>query len=114
MLARYLHYRLLCYGKTMYEVGVRFLMAIANILLHVILPIMILIGIGLLLHRSFQLEMNTLSKLLFYYYIPALTFVKIYESNASATLIFSVFGFLLIQFVAMYLLSRLISFFFNP
>lgn len=70
---------------------------------------MILIGAGILLHRSFRFEMNTLSKLLFYYYIPALTFVKIYESKASATLIFFVFGFLLLQFVAMYLLSRLVS-----
>lgn len=86
-------------------------MIVWKILQQVILPIMILIGLGILLHRSFRFEMNTFSKLLFYYYIPALTFVKIYESKASAALILNVFGFLAVQFVCLYLLAKLVSWF---
>lgn len=84
-------------------------MLITDIILQVILPVIILIGIGILLHRAFSFEMNTLSKLLFYFYIPALTFVKIYEAKASAFLILSVFGFLLLQFVLLYLLTKIIG-----
>lgn len=86
-----------------------FLTVIFDIIQQVILPIIILIGLGIILQRAFQFEMNTLGKLLFYYYIPALTFVKIYEAKASVWLIGNVFGFLILQFVLLHLLARLIS-----
>ncbi len=80
-----------------------------NLMQQVVLPIMLSIGVGVLLHRSFKLEMNTLSKLLFYYYIPALAFVKIYEAKATAGLLLAIFGFLAVQFASLYLLSLLIN-----
>lgn len=82
---------------------------IFNILQQVILPIVLLIATGILLHRSFKLDMNTLSKLLFYYYIPALTFVKIYEAKTSVTLLLTIFGFLIVQFTSLYILSSLVN-----
>jgi len=56
-------------------------MLVFDIVNQVILPIILLIGLGLILQKTFKLEMNTFSKLLFYYYIPALAFVKIYEAK---------------------------------
>lgn len=84
-------------------------MILYNLMQQVVLPIMLAIGVGVLLQRAFKLEMNTLSKLLFYYYIPALTFVKIYEAKATAGLLLSVFGFLAVQFATLYLFSLLIN-----
>lgn len=94
--------------RKLVEVWILAMMVFA-ILQQVVLPIMLSIGVGILLHRAFKLEMNTLSKLLFYYYIPALAFVKIYEAKANLALLLTVFGFLLLQFVSLYLLSLLIN-----
>jgi predicted permease len=82
-------------------------MIISDIIQQVILPIILLIGTGIILHRSFEFEMNTLSKLLFYFYIPALTFVKIYEAKTSPDMLLIMFGFLIVQFVSMYVISML-------
>lgn len=84
-------------------------MILFDILQRVILPIFLSVGVGVALHKAFRLDMNTLSKLLFYYYIPALAFVKIYEAKASLPLLLTVFGFLLVQFVLLFLLSLLIN-----
>lgn len=73
-------------------------MTILSTFYHIMLPILIPIGIGALLHRRFKFDLGSFSKLILNYYVPALAFVKIYESNLSAALIFSVFGFLFLQF----------------
>lgn len=67
---------------------------------HIMIPILIPIGIGALLHRKFKFDLGGFSKLILYYYVPALAFVKIYESELSAGLLFTVFGFLIVQYVA--------------
>lgn len=54
-----------------------------TILANVILPIFVIIGVGFLMDRLFHLDMRTLSKLNFYVFIPALTFVKFLESDLS-------------------------------
>lgn len=80
-----------------------------HIIEQVILPVILLIGAGAILHRSFQFEMKTFSKLLLYFYLPALTFVKIYEAKANLELLFSVFSYLLLQAAGLILLGKLIS-----
>ncbi|MBB6733871.1 AEC family transporter [Cohnella zeiphila] len=67
---------------------------------HIMFPILVPIGIGALLHRRFKFELSSFSKLILNYYVPALAFVKIYESKLSFGLVASVFGFLLLQFAA--------------
>jgi predicted permease len=84
-------------------------MMIISIFLDVILPIIILIGAGYYLHQAFKLEMNTLSKLLFYLYLPTLAFVKIYEAKISVSMSLTIFGFLLVQFISLYLLSTVVN-----
>ncbi|SMC93259.1 AEC family transporter [Sporomusa malonica] len=84
-------------------------MFISHILQQVILPIVLLIGVGAILHRAFQFEMRTFSKLILYFYLPALTFVKIYEAKATPWLLLSVFGFLIIHFSILCLLGMIVS-----
>jgi malate permease and related proteins len=67
------------------------------ILLHVMLPVFLLVGLGALLHRIFHFDMNTLSKLNVYALLPAVGFVNIYESNIDADVLMKVLGFLLVQ-----------------
>ena len=76
---------------------------------HIMLPILIPIGIGALLHRKFKFELGSFSKLILNYYVPALAFVKIYESKLSAGLVVSVFGFLLLQFVVIVMIGYGVS-----
>jgi predicted permease len=66
------------------------------IVLNVILPTFSLIVIGMLLHRKFNFEMKTLSKLNTYLLLPAVGFVNIYESEVSGKLLLEVLGFLLL------------------
>lgn len=75
----------------------------------IIAPIVVLIGIGAILHRAFRFDMNTLSKLILYFFVPAIAFVKIYEAALSLVLLLQVVGFLLIQFVLLLLLTEMIG-----
>ncbi|HET7629374.1 MAG TPA: AEC family transporter [Bacillales bacterium] len=72
----------------------------------VILPLFILVAVGVLLHRLFDLDNRTLSKLNLYYLVPALIFAKVYEAELSADLFLHVIAFLLLQFVALLLVSQ--------
>lgn len=85
------------------------MMYIASIVFNVILPLLILMGGGLVLQRKFKLDMKSLSKLILYYYIPALTFVKIYESKLSLHFLVHIVGFLVLQFLCMLTIGILIS-----
>lgn len=66
---------------------------------HIMIPILIPIGIGALLHKQFKFDLGSFSKLILYYYVPALAFVKIYESKLTLSLLATVFGFLIAQFI---------------
>jgi predicted permease len=83
-------------------------MMIWTIIQQIILPIVLLIGAGMLLQRAFQLDLKTFSKLILYYYIPALTFVKIYEAQVTAWLVIHVFGFLVLQFIVLFLVGKIV------
>jgi len=82
---------------------------IFHILQQVILPIVLLIAVGAILHRNFQFEMKTFSKLILYFYLPALTFVKIYEAKATPGLLLQIFSFLIIHFVLLCIIGRFVS-----
>ena len=63
-------------GKGAEPVGAFFQIAIT-----VVVPIFILVTAGAFLERRFNLDINTLSKLNFYVFVPALIFVAIIESR---------------------------------
>ncbi|WP_044642542.1 AEC family transporter [Risungbinella massiliensis] len=79
------------------------------IVVNVILPVFSLIGIGAFLHRKFEFDMNTLSKLNTYLLMPAVSFVNIYQSNIGGKTLFHILGFLLIQSLCLMILAARIS-----
>ncbi len=52
-----------------------------DIFAKVLLPVLLVVGLGALIQRVFRLDVNTLSKLNIYLLVPALLLVKIYESS---------------------------------
>ncbi|NOV00988.1 AEC family transporter [Paenibacillus planticolens] len=76
------------------------------IVLNVIVPVFLLIGAGVLMHRVFQFDMNTLSKLNAFFLLPAVSFTNIYESKFDASLLLKIVGFLLLQSFALILFSK--------
>ena len=73
----------------------------------IILPVFILIAAGVLMQRTFKLDLNTLVKLNIYFLSPALIFIKLYESELSLSLFFNV-----ILFTSIFVLVlRILSFF---
>jgi predicted permease len=53
--------------------------------------------------------MNTLSKLILYFFVPAIAFVKIYEASLSPVLLLQVIGFLLFQLLLLIVLTETIN-----
>ncbi|HEY4392165.1 MAG TPA: AEC family transporter [Paenibacillus sp.] len=82
---------------------------IIDILLDVVLPIFVLIGIGALMHRVFQLDLYTLAKINFYYITPAVVFLSMYQSEMSAELLGSVTLFYVLYIALLYGVSSLVS-----
>jgi malate permease and related proteins len=79
------------------------------ILLHVILPLFFLVGLGAFLHRIFHFDMNTLSKLNVYVLLPAVGFTNIYESNMNGDVLLGVLAFLLLQNGVLIAISTVMS-----
>ncbi|MFJ8236182.1 AEC family transporter [Ureibacillus sp. NPDC094379] len=79
------------------------------ILLNVILPVFSLIGIGVFLHRKFNFDMGTLSKINTYLLMPAVGFVNVYESKMSGDLLLLILGFLVLQNVILVIISTAVS-----
>lgn len=62
-----------------------------------------MIGIGVILHRVFQLDIRTLSRLNFYLFSPTFILLMIYESNLSMTVLLDVLSFFCLFFIALWL-----------
>jgi len=80
-----------------------------HITLNVILPIFTLIGAGALLHRRFNFDMNTLSKLNSYLLMPAVSFANVYQSKIRGDTLLHILSFLVIQALCLMILSTGIS-----
>ena len=75
------------------------------VLTNVIFPIFFIIGVGFIIQKKFKLNMNTLSKLQFFVFIPALLFVKIVEMTVALSLFWTVLQVLVLTFIAIYIIS---------
>lgn len=51
------------------------------IMQNIVLPVFIIILIGVILQRKFNLDLNTLAKLNLYFFVPSIIFVKLYEAS---------------------------------
>ncbi|MFD0670621.1 AEC family transporter [Cohnella sp. GCM10027633] len=74
-----------------------------HILLNNVLPLSIVISIGVVMHRIFDLDIKTLSKLNFYLFSPAIMFQLLYETEISLKLFGQVMWFFLLFMGAQYL-----------
>ncbi|MCA0987577.1 AEC family transporter [Guptibacillus algicola] len=80
-----------------------------GVFVDIIVPVFILIGIGVLLHRIFQLDLYTLAKVNIYFIVPGFIFLKLYETTFSLTLFLSVLSFFSFFVVMLYVISLIVS-----
>lgn len=79
------------------------------ILTNVILPLFSLIGLGAFLHRKFNFDMRTLSKLNTYVLLPVVSFENIYTSKIGMDILFKIIVFFSLQSLLLILLSTCIG-----
>ncbi len=79
-----------------------------HILLNNIAPIFIIIFLGYLMARKFKIDINSLSKVYIYFFVPALIFVKVYETEIKLEFL-NVFVFGILMITIQGLLSSVIS-----
>ncbi|MBT2569423.1 AEC family transporter [Planococcus sp. ISL-110] len=84
-------------------------MEIFNIFLNIIVPILILIGLGAFLHLKFRFDLNTLAKINIYYLVPGLIFIRLYETDLAWEMFFKVLAFFIFLSLFLYFVSKLIS-----
>ncbi|MDQ0483642.1 AEC family transporter [Guptibacillus hwajinpoensis] len=80
-----------------------------GVFVDIIVPVFILIGIGVLLHRIFHFDLYTLAKVNIYFVVPGFIFLKLYETAFSLSLFLSVLWFFLILIFVLYFISAGIS-----
>ena len=80
-----------------------------GVFIDIIVPVFILIGLGVVLHRVFQFDLYTLAKVNIYFIVPGFIFLKLYETAFSLSLFLSVLLFFSILIVLLYLISNLVS-----
>lgn len=84
-------------------------MEIFYIFLNILLPILILIGLGGILHIKFQFDLNTLAKINIYYLVPGLILVRLYETEIAWSMFFKVLLFFIFLSLLLYFVSKIIS-----
>ncbi|WP_370514405.1 AEC family transporter [Alteribacillus sp. YIM 98480] len=80
-----------------------------QILLQIIFPVFLLLFIGAFLHRIFQFDLSTLSKMLTYIFLPAVIFSNIYQNEMEGGLLLQVGGFLAVQLVILAVIAHIIA-----
>ncbi len=84
-------------------------MLIWNVFTQVLLPILVMFGIGWVLDRRFRFDIGTLVKLNIYLFVPAFIFVQIVQSDLSATLAVRVVAFSAAIIASMFILGALVG-----
>lgn len=82
---------------------------IADILLEVVLPVFVLIAVGSLMQRAFNLDLYTLSKINFYFITPAAVFMSMYLSEMSGKLLGTIVLFYFLYALILYILGSIVS-----
>lgn len=85
------------------------MVAIWTILREIIVPIVLLISIGFILQRKFQLDMYTLAKMNLYFVVPGIIFVNLYETAFSFEVFFYVLFFFVLSTALLYAVTVLAS-----
>jgi malate permease and related proteins len=85
------------------------LLELLTIFKDIILPIFIVMSIGFILQKKFTLDISTLSKLNIYFVVPAFIFVKLYNTQFSASLFGHVLLFFILLVIILYTISTLFA-----
>jgi predicted permease len=78
-----------------------------HILTHNIIPILLLIVIGYILSKKFDLSINTMTKLNFYIFVPAFIFVNLYTTQIQINMISVVYAVIFIFIINMIIVEIL-------
>jgi predicted permease len=78
------------------------------ILLNNVIPLSVMIGLGIILQRAFQLDIKTLSKLNFFLFSPTVIFKMIYESTISVAVLLQVLLFFVIFIFLLFVLVEMV------
>lgn len=79
-----------------------------HILMTNVLPMVIMIGLGILIQRAFKLDIKTLSKLNFYLFSPAIMFDLLYKTDISASVIGKILFFFVLFMVTQYIIVEVV------
>lgn len=82
---------------------------IIPVFMDVIVPILILLGIGLLLQKKFQFRLRPIANLVTYCFMPAAVFINIYYAEINLSLVIQLFLYLTLFISILIILSNIIS-----
>lgn len=89
------------WGGKMYE--------LFYILTDVLAPIFIMMLLGFVLQKKFDLNLNTLAKLNIYFLVPGFIFVKLYSTSFSSKIFFSIILFLIIFLLGLVVFTKFLT-----
>lgn len=79
------------------------------ILKDIILPIFVIMSIGFVMQKKFDLNVQTLARLNIYFLVPGFIFVKLYSTQISANLFGNIFLFFVLYVVVLYVISHFVG-----
>jgi len=79
------------------------------ILKDIILPIFVVMSIGFILQRKFELNIQTLARLNIYFLVPGFIFVKLYSTSISASLLGNILFFFIIYVILLFIVANIIG-----
>ncbi|NSW90169.1 MAG: AEC family transporter [Firmicutes bacterium] len=79
------------------------------IIINIILPIFFLIAVGFIAQKKLKMDIRTLTKLNIYIFVPALLFLKIYETQVTLKFFSQVLVYILLVQAVLLLLGHLVS-----
>ncbi|MGO4547937.1 AEC family transporter [Paenibacillus sp. 2TAB23] len=79
-----------------------------HILMTNVLPMVIMIGLGIVIQRAFKLDIKTLSKLNFYLFSPAIMFDLLYKTDISASVIGKILFFFALFMITQYIIVEVV------
>lgn len=82
---------------------------IIPVFMDVIVPILILLGIGLILQKKFQFRLRPIANLVTYCFMPAAVFINIYYAEINLQLVFQLFLYLSLFITILIILSNILS-----
>lgn len=80
-----------------------------HILKNILLPIFIMMFIGYILQKKFDLNLNTLAKLNIYLLVPGFIFVKLYSTEFSGKLFFYIIIFFITYLLLLFWIAQIIA-----